>query len=84
MQQLTLFNSHAGGAARTGKNRHMRKTTRTTPVPHQKWDLWTQETEAEREMALFFLDIRNFTSLAEKHQAVDVIHIVKKIFATHS
>ena len=60
----------------------MRKTTRTTPVPHQKWDLWTQETEAEREMALFFLDIRNFTSLAEKHQAVDVIHIVKKIFAT--
>ena len=82
MQQLTLFNSHAGGAARTGKNRHMRKNTRTTPVPHQKWDLWTQETEAEREMALFFLDIRNFTSLAEKHQAVDVIHIVKKIFAT--
>jgi adenylate cyclase len=47
-----------------------------------RWDLWTQETEAEKEMALFFLDIRNFTPLIEKHQAFDVIHIVKKLFST--
>ena len=32
-------------------------------------------------MALFFLDIRNFTPLVEKHQAIDVIHIVKKLFS---
>jgi adenylate cyclase len=32
-------------------------------------------------MALFFLDIRNFTLLAERHQAVDIIHIVKKLFS---
>jgi len=44
--------------------------------------LWTQETETEKEMALFFLDIRDFTPLTEKHEAFDVIHIVKKLFST--
>jgi adenylate cyclase len=32
-------------------------------------------------MVLFFIDIRNFTRLAEKHRATDVIHIVKKMFS---
>ena len=32
-------------------------------------------------MALFFLDIRNFTPLIEKHPAFDVIQIVKKLFS---
>ena len=45
------------------------------------WDLWTQGNEAEKEMALFFLDIRNFTQLVENHQASNVIHIVKKLFS---
>lgn len=40
-----------------------------------------QDVEQERDMALFFLDIRNFTALAEQHHASDVIHIVKKLFS---
>ena len=80
MQQLTLFSNKHGAVfddvqINDGK----------TPVLHQvgatRWDLWTQETEMEKEMALFFLDIRNFTPLVEKHQAIDVIHIVKKLFS---
>ncbi len=46
------------------------------------WDLWSQGTDLEKEMALFFLDIRDFTPLAEKHQAFDVIQIIKKLFST--
>lgn len=33
-------------------------------------------------MALFFLDIRNFTPLTGRHEASEVIHIVKKLFST--
>jgi adenylate cyclase len=35
----------------------------------------------ERELALFFLDIRNFTCFVEQHPAFDVIHIIQKLFA---
>jgi adenylate cyclase len=63
-------------------NKRLRKNNRSTQVNGTRWDLWTQETEAEKELALFFLDIRNFTPFAEKYQALDVIHIVKKIFST--
>ncbi|MDB5200861.1 MAG: adenylate cyclase [Ferruginibacter sp.] len=34
----------------------------------------------ERELSLFFLDIRNFTAFVETNLAFDVIHIVRKIF----
>ena len=44
--------------------------------------LWSQNSQEEKELALFFLDIRNFTPLVEKHQASDVIHIMKKLFST--
>jgi adenylate cyclase len=82
MQQLTLFNLNGRGASRMGKDRQIRKAARSAVASNRKWDLWSQETEVEKEMALFFLDIRRFTMLAERHQAFDVIHIVKKIFAT--
>lgn len=36
----------------------------------------------DRELSLFFLDIRNFTSFVETHLAFDVIHIVRKLFLT--
>jgi adenylate cyclase len=82
MQQLTLFSSNVSRSKRNHANKRPAKNVR--PIQHNgsRWDLWTQEAEAEKEMALFFLDIRNFTSLTEKHQASDVIHIVKKLFST--
>jgi adenylate cyclase len=44
-----------------------------------QWDLWNQPANAEREMALLFLDIRNFTPLTGSFQAMDVVHLVKKL-----
>jgi adenylate cyclase len=79
MQQLTLFNNQTARALTRPNKR--RKKARSSQVGAVRWDLWTQETEMEKEMALFFLDIRNFTPLVEKHQALDVIHIVKKLFS---
>jgi adenylate cyclase len=35
----------------------------------------------EKELALFFIDIRNFTGLVERHPAFDAIHIIQKLFA---
>lgn len=35
----------------------------------------------EREMALFFLDIRNFTPFIESYLPFDVIHIMRRLFA---
>jgi adenylate cyclase len=82
MQQLTLFNDDAFSASRTRPNRRTNKNMRRSQPKGARWDLWTQETETEKEMALFFLDIRNFTPLVEKHQAFDVIHIIKKLFSS--
>jgi adenylate cyclase len=79
MQQLTLFSNTASRTLRR-TNKRLRKNA--SQVNGVRWDLWTQETEAEKEMALFFLDIRNFTPLIEKYQASDVIQIVKKLFST--
>jgi adenylate cyclase len=81
MQQLTLF-SNDMSAASSGMSNRRRRNNRAKQVKHGAWDLWSQQTETEQEMALFFLDIRNFTPLAEKHQASDVIHIVRKLFST--
>lgn len=78
MQQLTLFNEQYAGR---GKSSTRSRKGKTQQINNVRWDLWSQETETEKEMALFFLDIRNFTGLAEKHQATDVIHIVKKLFS---
>jgi adenylate cyclase len=81
MQQLTLFGSNVSRSLRGHSNKTFKKNARTQQKHAPAWDLWTQEPEAEKEMALFFLDIRNFTPLVEKHQAFDVIHIVKKLFS---
>ena len=42
----------------------------------------TQQLGEEREMALMFLDIRNFTHIVENHPAFDVIHIIRKLFSS--
>jgi adenylate cyclase len=41
----------------------------------------TQALGEERELALFFVDIRNFTPFIESHLPFDVIHIVRRLFA---
>jgi len=38
----------------------------------------------ERELALFFLDIRNFTPFIEKHLPFDVIHIIRRLMMLFS
>jgi adenylate cyclase len=83
MQQLSLFNSTVSRSTQGKANKKVQKNVRHTVDSGVHWGLWAQDTEtkAEREMALFFLDIRNFTPLVEKHQAADVIHIVKKLFS---
>lgn len=50
-------------------------------INETRWDLWSQQTASEKFMALFFLDIRDFTPLTEAERAHDVIHIVKKLFS---
>lgn len=42
----------------------------------------TQQLGEEKELALFFLDIRNFTAFVETQLAFDVIHIIRKLFTT--
>ncbi len=42
----------------------------------------TQQLGEEKEMALMFLDIRNFTHIVESHPAFDVIHIIRKLFSS--
>jgi adenylate cyclase len=41
----------------------------------------TQQLGEEKELVLFFLDIRDFTPFVETHLAFDVIHIVRKLFS---
>lgn len=81
MQQLTLF-SNDMSAASLGMSNRRRRSSKTKQSNHGALGLWSRQSETEQEMALFFLDIRNFTPLAEKHQASDVIHIVRKLFST--
>jgi adenylate cyclase len=42
----------------------------------------TQQIGEEKELALMFMDIRNFTPFIEKQLAFDVIHIIRKLFTT--
>jgi adenylate cyclase len=42
----------------------------------------TQQLGEEKELALMFLDIRNFTQIVENHPAFDVIHIIRKLFSS--
>jgi adenylate cyclase len=42
----------------------------------------TQQIGEEKELALFFLDIRNFTAFVETQLPFDIIHIIRKLFTT--
>jgi adenylate cyclase len=42
----------------------------------------TQQLGEEKELALFFLDIRNFTAFVETQLPFDIIHIIRKLFTT--
>ena len=41
---------------------------------------YTQNMGKEKELAVFFLDIRNFTEFVATHLAFDIIHIMRKLF----
>lgn len=77
--QLKLFSGKVSRSLQVGQ----RKKT-LAPRPNRpllpEWNLWTQGAGEEKEMALLFLDIRNFTPLVESHEPQDIIHIVKKLF----
>lgn len=75
MQQLTLFSNYPT-ARPTRLGVRVRKRQEV-----QHLDLWSQEGTAEKEMALFFLDIRNFTRFVERHRATDVVHVIRKVFS---
>jgi adenylate cyclase len=78
MQQLNLFHDSVSRVRRT--NRYRKQDSKK--MLSASLSLWTQDAQQERDLALFFLDIRNFTPLVEKHQATDVIYIVRKLFST--
>ncbi len=78
MQQLALFSTLSSQHRAANRPRKMGGKTQKNDT---QWDLWTQQTVQEKEMALFFLDIRNFTPFAEKHDAFDVVHFVRKLFS---
>lgn len=46
------------------------------------WDDPAETPKLEREMALLFLDIRNFTPLAGSFQASEVVHLIRKLLLT--
>lgn len=46
----------------------------------EKKDIFFQEVGEEKQLALFFIDTRNFTPFMEKHLSFDVIHIIRRLF----
>ena len=53
-----------------------------TQPRQQIWDLWSQPSEPENEMALMFLDIRNFTPLTGQFRPAEVVHLVGRLLST--
>ncbi|ELR69497.1 Adenylate cyclase [Fulvivirga imtechensis AK7] len=82
MKQLPLFNNSLSQSLQMDLKRKLRRSRKTRPVDTLQRNLWKQETEEEKEMALFFLDLRNFTPFVESHVAADVIYVVRKLFST--
>jgi len=78
-QQLKLFTPTLPASRRTRVQRKQSAATAKTAEKH--WNLWAQETDVDRDMALFFLDIRNFTPFVERHGAGDVIYVIRKLFS---
>ena len=81
--QLKLFSGKVSKSLRVGmRKRAVKSISSGTHNPISGWDLWSDGTDGEKEMALLFLDIRNFTPMVEGYQAHNVIHIVKKLFTS--
>ena len=76
--QLKIFSGKVSKSLAVGQRKRVSKTIRPSFAPGSL-DLWSQGTDGEREMALLFLDIRNFTPLIEAYGATDTIHIIKKL-----
>src|SRR4051812_40939943 len=72
--QLQLFTANAQRRA-GGKRKAAGKTYA------QPWDLWSQPAQADQEMALMFLDIRNFTPLTGLFKPAAVVHLVGKFLS---
>ena len=53
MQQLTLFSKNTALSLNRRPSRR-RKNDLADRMAGRGWDLWSQETEVEKEMALFF------------------------------
>jgi len=79
-QQLKLFAPAPSTTRRAGIQRK-KQPAANSKIPEKNWNLWTQETDVDRDMALFFLDIRNFTPFVERHGAGDVIYVIRKLFS---
>lgn len=77
--QLKIFSGKVSKALAVGRRKRAFKTTQTGARPRVGRDLWSQESDGEKEMALLFMDIRNFTPLVESYEAIEVIHIIKKL-----
>jgi adenylate cyclase len=75
--QLKIFSGKVSKSLAVGPRKKIAKTARSHAIAGL--DLWSQGSDGEREMALLFLDIRNFTPLVEAYGAIDIIHIVKKL-----
>ena len=82
MKQLKLFTPSVTQSIQVDINRRLKKSRKSATTDTSQADLWTQPKEEEREMALFFLDIRNFTPFVERHTAHEVIYIVRKLFSS--
>lgn len=78
--QLRLFSQKTSRSSRVSYSRKSKKQLLASQS--QGLDLWAQGEEVEKEMALLFLDIRNFTPLVEGRVASDVIYLMKKLFTS--
>src|SRR6478752_9111932 len=77
--QLKIFSGKVSKSLAVGPRKRVVKTNRLSVSAMGGLDLWSQGSDGEKEMALLFLDIRNFTPLVEAYGAIDIIHIVKKL-----
>jgi len=81
MKQLPIFKPTIAESIEVDFRKRLKKRKQKSGVD-QSGDLWSQDKDQERDMALFFLDIRNFTPFVEKHGAVKVIYVIRKLFAS--
>ena len=61
-------------------NRIVRDNSDVEFILNEETNQGTQQIGEERELALFFIDIRDFTPFMENNLPFDVIHIISKLF----